>query len=104
MVDDLSHHTLLRKDVIFYPDRVVFNVYTTKTRRKGEHVLSIPIFRCVNPGFCVWSLLLYHLTKYPASQDSLLLLKMSTGSKPLLYRDVLHFLKNSVSLLGIPPP
>lgn len=27
VVDDLSHHTLMRKDVIFLPDRVIFNVY-----------------------------------------------------------------------------
>lgn len=38
VLDDLSHHTLLRKDVEFYIDRVIFNVHTSKTRRKGENV------------------------------------------------------------------
>lgn len=32
VVDNLSNHTLLRKDVVFYHDKVVFSVYTSKTR------------------------------------------------------------------------
>lgn len=101
VVDDLSHHTLLRKDVTFYSDRVIFNVYTSKTRRKGENVLSIPIMKTGNLGFCVWTLLSQHFTMYPAEPDSPMLCKRP--AIPLLYRDVLRFLKESVSMLGISP-
>lgn len=71
VVDDLSHHTLLRRDVTFYPDRVVFSVYTSKTRRKGENVLTIPIMRTGHQGFCVWTLLSNHFRMYPAPRSLL---------------------------------
>lgn len=104
VVDDLSRHTLLRKDVVFYSDRVIFSVHTSKTRRKGENVLSIPIIRTGKLGFCVWSLLSAHFRMYPASLESPILLKYSSnGSTPLLYRDVLRFLKESVTMIGISP-
>lgn len=76
--DAATSHTLLRKDVIFYQYYVVFHVCTTKTRRKGEETLIIPVYRTANKAFCVWQLLYEHFCLFPGQQDSALLLK---GSK-----------------------
>lgn len=96
--DSLTSHTLLRKDVRFFPDYVEFSVATTKTRKKGEEVLVIPVYRTSNRPFCVYQLLYEHFLLFPASPDSPLLMK---GSQPLMYRDVLKFMKNCVCLIGI---
>lgn len=102
VLDDMSGHTILRKDVTFYPDKVVFKVHTTKTRRKGDETLVIPVNRTSKIGFCVWTLLSRHVVLYPAPLTSPLLLKGSScGPVPLLYRDVLNFLKAEVQRLGL---
>lgn len=102
VLDEMSGHTILRKDISFLSDKVIFKVHTTKTRRKGEENLVIPVSRTTKVGFCVWSLLSRHVILYPASLDSPLLLKPSVnGPVPLLYRDVLSFLKSEVGKLGL---
>lgn len=101
--DDNSTHALLRRDVVFYQDHIVFHVHTTKTRRVGEDTLVIPVVRVDNPAFCVYSLLYKHFTRYPLPPNSPLLAKSVSGViKPLLYKDVSAFLKNCVQLLGVP--
>lgn len=97
--DSATAHVLLRKDVTFYSDYVQFSVATTKTRRKGEERLIIPVYKTSNRIFCVWQLLYEHFSLFPASLDSPLLMK---GSQPLMYRDVMKFLKNCVCLMGLP--
>lgn len=102
VLDEMSGHNLLRKDVIFYPDKVVFRVHTTKTRGKGDETLVIPVNRTSKLGLCVWTLLSQHVILYPTSIDSPLLMKSSiNGPVPLLYRDVLGFLKTEVQRLGL---
>lgn len=101
--DSVLDHTMLRGDVQFFEDRVVFNVRTTKTRGKGEEILEIPVLKCQKLGFCVFTQLWLHVHRFPAPSSSPLLLKMTKrGLSPLMYRDVLFFLKNSVKLLGTP--
>lgn len=48
-------HVLLREDVQFFHDRVVFRVRTSKTRMKGKEVLEIPVLVSGNFAFCVFS-------------------------------------------------
>lgn len=51
----------------------------------------------------VFSQLKLHVICYPAPPSSPLLLKESArGLVPLMYRDVLRFLKNCITLTGIP--
>lgn len=101
--DTENSHVLLREDVLIFHDRVVFKVRTSKTRQKGEDVLEIPVLASNNLGFCVVSQLKLHVLRYPAPGSSPLLLKpTASGLSPLMYRDVLNFLKNCVTLLGIP--
>lgn len=57
-----------------------------------------------NIGFCVWTQLYKHFSLYPATSDTPMLLKnTSKGLTPLLYRDVLRFLKESIVMLGLSP-
>lgn len=100
--DSSSDHVLLREDIQFFEDKVVFRMRTSKTRNKGEDVFEIPVMRCSNYGFCVYTQLWNHVNHYPAPQSSPLLLKCSrSGLVPLMYKDVLFFLKNCVKLLGL---
>lgn len=100
--DNSTEHCLQRGDIIFTNERVILYVHTTKTRKKGEEVLVIPINRTRSIGFCVYSLLSRHVVLYPAAKHSPLLLKPSPkGSVPLLYRDVLGFLKQEIKNLGL---
>lgn len=100
--DKENVHVLLRSDVVFFPIRVVFNIRTSKTRNKGEEILEIPVVVSNNFAFCVYNQLKLHILRYPAPISSPLLVRESSkGLVPLMYRDVLKFLKNCVILLGI---
>lgn len=100
--DNSTSHVLLRRDVTFYHDHVLFHVNTTKTRKKGEEKLLIPVYRTDRTCFCVKTLLYNHFSNFPAQPDSPLLLKHSpAGLVPLLYKDVLRFLKEGVKLIGL---
>lgn len=95
-------HIMSRKDVEFHPELLIFTVYSSKTRSKKEEPLRIPIRRINNPKFCVYSELLAHFSQFPGSGDSPLLLKSTTkGIKPLMYVDVLNFLKAGALSIGL---
>lgn len=98
-----TDHVLLRGDVTFYPEYLTLSVRTSKTLKKGERPFIIPVYdKCSVPGFCLWSLLRWHIVHYPAPLDSPLLLKRTNrGITPLLYTDVLKFLKDSVEKIGL---
>lgn len=86
----------------FFQDHVVFSVYTTKTRGKGKEKLLIPVYCTSTRGFCVRTLLYSHFLKYTASPDSPILFKCThSGMAPLMYKDVLNFLKDCVILIGL---
>lgn len=97
-------HVMTRGDVEIFPDYLVFNVYSSKTRSKNDEPLRIPVRRLNNSKFCVFSRLLSHFGQLSGSPDSPLLLKQTVyGIKPLMYVDVLNFLKQGASLIGIDP-
>lgn len=101
-VDD--PHIILRRDVEFFPDFVVFSIYSSKTRSRNEEPLRIPIKRINNSKFCVYSRLLSHFGQTSGSPDSPLLLKhTSRGITPLMYIDVLNYLKKGALSIGIDP-
>lgn len=97
-------HVMMRSDVEFFPDYLVFTVYSSKTRSKNDEPLKIPVRRIANSKFCVYSRLLSHFGHLSGSQDSPLLLKQTpSGVKPLMYHDVLKFLKGGAMSIGIDP-
>lgn len=101
---DTDDHVIRRRDIEFYPGYMVVNVRSTKTLLKGEKVLQIPIIQVSDYTFDVYSRLLFHLRAVPAHDMSHLFLKETkSGYEPLLYREVLSYIKKLVKGIGLDP-
>lgn len=100
-----DQHLLRRNDVEIGSEFVVVNVRSTKTLLKGERVLRIPLSRTNDYTFDVVSRLIHHFVTVPVSGDGFLFQKRDRDGKPtpLLYKDVLKFIKHAVSLIGLDP-
>lgn len=95
-------HIILRSDVEFTDDFAVITVHSSKTRKKGDDPLRIPVRRISNYKFCLYSRLVEHFRQFPVGGDSPIVLKPTRyGLKPLMYREVLEFLKAGAGHLGI---
>lgn len=100
-----DHHLLRRKDIEWGSEFVVINVHSTKTLLKGERVLRIPLHLSQDYVFDVVSRLRHHFVTVPADGDSYLFLKRDRKGNtiPLMYKDVLQFIKKAVLLIGLDP-
>ena len=97
-------HVLRRKDVTFHSWGMMVHVHSTKTLRHKEEVLEIPVSYTGNQVFCAGTALRYHMERYPAAQDSPLLLKVgSNGLVPILYGELQKFIKTCVRSIGLDP-
>lgn len=101
---DLSM-VLLRSDVQFTMEGVILNVRKTKTIQAKEYVLKIPINYIRKPGLCAASMVASHLERTCHISDRPLFYIYSKNGewKPLLYSDLLGFLKDIVQLIGLSP-
>lgn len=98
-------HVLKRKDVQILPGLLVFTIYSSKTRHVGDDPLKIPIREIANKRFCVYSNLIKHFSQTTSvSSDSPLIMKTHRGKlSPLMYSDVLQFLKKGAAAINIDP-
>lgn len=96
---------IMRSDVEFTLHGIVLNVRKTKTIQANEYVLKIPINYIRNPGLCAASMLCSHFarTRHISEGPLFYLLNKKGEWKPLLYRELLDFLKDIVKLIGLPP-
>lgn len=95
-------HVMKRDDVQFSGDFVIFTVHSTKTRRKGDEALRIPVKRIANYKFCLYTRLYHHFQSVPSTgQEPVILKSTHYGPKPLMYRETLEFLKAGAERLGI---
>lgn len=96
---------LMRSDVEFGFQGVVLNVKKTKTLQAKEYVIKIPINYIQNPGLCAASMLCSHFfrTRHITDGPLFYLLNKKGEWKPLLYRELLVFLKDIVQLIGLSP-
>ena len=102
--DKLSPHLLRRRDILFSEDGAVVVVRSTKTLQYQERVLHMPLSLLDSSTFCVVSLLKGHIKDFPGPADGPLFYKRcGTSIVPLLYHDVLKFLKDCVMLIGMDP-
>ena len=104
--DSLSsqNHVVTRGDIVRQADRITVRVSSTKTLKYRERVLEIPLFKVSSAPFCVVSQLERHLDLTREVKDGpLFLLKAGDRLTPLLYRDLLKFIKTCVSLIGLSP-
>lgn len=97
-------HTLRRKDIIFTESGCTIMVHSTKTLRHRERVLKIPLGIMDNPVFCVVSRLKSHFHMFPGTPDSYLFYRHSSiGIVPVIYADLLKFIKSLVCLIELNP-
>lgn len=100
--DDSS--VVLRSDIEFTSDGLLVKVRKTKTIQCKEYTLDIPISYVDNPCFCVVSMIATHFLRTPQLTDGCLFHVYAAGTwKPLLYKDLLAFLKDCVLILGLLP-
>lgn len=93
-----------RSDIHFTSNGIILDVRKTKTLQRREYVLKIPINFVETPCLCAASMLLTHLARTSHITEGPLFFLFKKGEwKPLLYGELLSFLKQSVSLIGLPP-
>lgn len=102
----LSDHIVCRKDVEFTSWGMIITVYATKTIQFKERKLQIPVFTMDSSPLCAVTLLCDHFRQFPGKPTDPLFLKTDKklpGLRPLLYRDVLGYLKIWVKKIGLDP-
>lgn len=91
-----------RSDIEYTPQGIILNVKKTKTLQKREYVLRIPVNYLPNKNLCAASMLVTHLTRTNFTKEGPLFLVMKKGQwRPLLYSELLTFVKDCVQLIGI---
>ena len=97
-------HVVRRHDLKFHDWGVMVSVRSSKTLRAEEYVLDIPIYYVSDPIFCVASMLEKHIESVPGDNDGPLFIKQVNGKNvPVLYKEVLAFIKQGVTNVGLSP-
>lgn len=93
-----------RSDVDFTNEGIILNVRKTKTVQRKEYVLQVPVHRLTNRKLCAASMLTTHLVRTEHIKEGPLFFVLKAGVwKPLLYAELLSFVKYCVSLIGLSP-
>ena len=97
-------HVVRRCDIEFCDWGMWVRVKSSKTLQFAEYVLEIPVHYVQDLSFCVVSMLKRHFTEMPAAGDSPLFLKPgASGNVPVLYNDLLRFIKLLSGRIGMDP-
>ena len=100
LVGDLRH-VVLRRDVDRYEWGILLRVGSTKTLQNNEYSLELPVHFVECAPLCAASAIIHHIDKFPAPPDSPLFVEV--GKKPIIYAELLGFLKDLSSRIGIDP-
>ena len=96
------HHVVKRSELEFFDWGMLVHVRSTKTLQFNEYVLDIPVHYVSDSVFCAASMVKQHLMDFPASPDSpVFMRKTSQGVSPILYGDLLFFIKKLSSRIGL---
>ena len=96
-------HVLRRRDVELQEWGVMIRVHSSKALQFKQYVLEIPIYYDSHPIFCVASALQRHFEEVPGLLEDPLFLKQKQGKRvPVLYKELLAFLKRVVASIGLP--
>ena len=97
-------HVVRRQDVQFHPWGIMLQVRSTKTLQCQEYVLEMPLYFVPDRVFCVASAIRDHMVKTAGLPSDPIFLKCVQGCRrPILYKEVLCFLKHAVQSIGLPP-
>lgn len=101
---DGGEHVILRSDLQFYTDKLFVNVRSSKTNRYKERIFQIPIMKVINEWFCVYTMLQNHFLRFPVASSQPIFWKSSgQTTKPIIYSELLQFLKSVVCWVGLKP-
>ena len=96
------HHVIRRSDLEFHQWGILVHVRSSKTVQFEEYIMDIPINTVSDKAFCVVSLIKDHFSVFPAPGDSPLFLRNTAhGVAPVLYGDLLLFIKKLASDVGL---
>lgn len=94
-----------RSDVIFNSKGLILQVRKSKTIQNTERVLEVPVFYTKTPGLCAATMLDTHLLRTSQVTEGPLFYVFSKKGdlRPLLYKDLLAFIKSKVTTIGLNP-
>ena len=96
------HHVIQRSDIDFQDWGMLVRVKSTKTVQFQEYALEIPVHYVSDRAFCAVSMVKEHFEQFPAPPESPLFLRRSDqGVAPVLYGDLLLFIKKLSSRIGL---
>lgn len=98
-VDNISSHVVRRSDVMRTEFGLCLNIYSTKTLKYREKVLDIPLVKIKN-SLCAVKWIELAQEMETAGSDMPLFIWQG---KPIVYRDVLCFIKRLVKNIGLDP-
>lgn len=99
-------HVVRRSDVYFTSSGLRLIVRSSKTRKRGEVDLVIPVsFTRSTPVFCAATMVATHMQRTPRPPEDPLFYKVDKAGhwSPLLYKDLLQFLKDLAPTIGKHP-
>lgn len=99
----VNPHLICRSDIEFCPDGVLVKVRTSKTDRSGGKPFKIMIYKTDQQPLCAASWTRTHFTQTPSPEEGLFVKLVKDKYVPLMYRDVLDYLKKLVQLIGLDP-
>lgn len=99
-IDDACDHLMLRRDVVATDYGFCLNVYSTKTLKYRERVLRIPVVSTQGSPLCGVSALRYAFDHGSTNSSDPLFMY---NNVPVLYGEVLKYLKLLVSRIGLDP-
>lgn len=95
---------VLRSDIEFTSEGLILHVRKSKTIQNKKYVLKIPVTYTKSKCFCAVSMLCSHLLRTSHIQEGPLYYLFKKGVwRPLLYGELLDFLKRSVKLIDMSP-
>lgn len=101
---DYNPHLISRKDIEFIPEGLVVHVTTSKTDRSGGNPFKIVVYETTGQQpLCAVSWLKSHFKSTPELGLGMFVKQSSKGFVPLMYKDVLKFLKELVTYIGLDP-
>lgn len=93
-----------RSDIEYTSQGILLKVRKTKTIQRREYVLEIPVNYIRNKDFCAASMLITHLRRTSSIKHGPLFMLLKDGQwRPLLYTELLAFIKDCVALIGMSP-
>lgn len=94
---------ILRSDIKFLPTGLLLRVRKTKTLQRREYVLEIPFNYSCNKTLCAASMLATHLARTSFTNQGAMFLLYKAGKwRPLLYAELLQFIKDCVKKICLP--